>query len=98
MSANYGDVSRYRKGNAVKRGDFLMRANLASFDRIRYECAAEVLCARCHDVLDRHQPDDELPDRLLGTCPCCSSWYLIDASACVMYLLPDVGSPRGDDN
>ena len=26
-----------------------------------------------------HQPDPETPDRLLGTCDECKSWYLMDA-------------------
>lgn len=67
-----------------------MKSRLALFDRIRFECDDEVLCACCQGVLDRHQPDDERPERLLGTCPRCSSWFLIDAAARVMYLLPDL--------
>jgi hypothetical protein len=75
-----------------------MRVRLAPFDRVHFECATEVLCARCQEVLDRHQPDDEQPDRLLGTCPQCSAWYLIDARTRVMYVLPDMGefSRNGD--
>ena len=72
-----------------------MRSRLAPIDWIRYECVDEMLCARCQEVLDRHQPDEEQPDRLLGTCPHCSSWFLIDAASCVMYLLPDIGDHSG---
>lgn len=68
-----------------------MRLNLAPFDPIRFECEAEVLCARCHDMLDRHQPSDDQPDRLLGTCTTCGAWFQIDMRDCRMFLLPDLG-------
>ena len=97
MSANYGDVARNRKRNAIPGGDFAMKSHLAPFDRVRYECAAEVLCACCHEVLDRHQPMDRQPERLLGTCPRCSSWFLVDTDACVMYLLPDLADLAADE-
>jgi hypothetical protein len=73
-----------------------MRTPLAALERVRFECPSEVLCTCCHVVLDRHQPDDERPDRLLGTCPGCGAWFLIDAEACVMYGLPDVTEPKHD--
>ena len=67
-----------------------MRTTLALFERIRFEVAHQVLCARCQTELVRHQPDDEHPERLLGTCEGCGAWYLIDADAGVMFALPDV--------
>jgi hypothetical protein len=33
-------------------------------------------CPQCGHALALHQPDPELPDRLLGTCEECKSWYL----------------------
>jgi hypothetical protein len=61
----------------------------------RLSCDPEDLsgveCAGCQDFLMIHQPDDRLPDRLLGTCPSCSTWYLIDAAAAVMIRLPGEG-------
>jgi hypothetical protein len=33
-------------------------------------------------------PDQEMPDRLLGTCDECKSWFLIDAVREVMIPLP----------
>ena len=66
-----------------------MRAPLASLERIRYEHAEEILCACCHYPLDRHQPDEQRHDRLLGTCNECGAWYLIITDACVMILLPE---------
>lgn len=74
-----------------------MKSRLASFDYVRFENADEVLCIRCQGVLDRHQPDDEQPDRLLGTCPSCSSWFLIDVRSNRMCLLPEIGSGDGPD-
>ncbi len=33
-------------------------------------------CPQCESFLTLHQPDPELPDRLLATCEDCKSWYL----------------------
>ena len=35
-------------------------------------------CPNCGDELLIHQPDPETPDRLLGTCDECKSWYLLN--------------------
>ncbi len=35
-------------------------------------------CPNCANLLDLHQPDPQLPDRLLGICPRCKTWFLID--------------------
>lgn len=48
-----------------------------------------IRCPACEAHLRVHQPDERSPDRLLGTCPACSAWYLIDAGAEVMCRLPD---------
>jgi hypothetical protein len=71
-----------------------MTTPLASFECVRFECSDEVLCANCQTPLDRHQPDIEQPDRLLGTCCECRCWYLIDDCAHVMYSLPDLRTLR----
>jgi uncharacterized protein YbaR (Trm112 family) len=55
---------------------------------------SEVACPGCHDQLVVHQPDEQAPGRLLGTCPSCSAWYLIDAVAALMVRLPDEGTIR----
>jgi len=47
------------------------------------ECAADQVatcCPQCEAQLTFHQPDPELPDRLLATCDECKSWYLADSS------------------
>jgi uncharacterized protein YbaR (Trm112 family) len=56
---------------------------------------SEVACPACHDHLAIHQPDQQRPGRLLGTCPSCSAWYLIDDAADLMFRLPDEDALRG---
>jgi hypothetical protein len=34
-------------------------------------------CPECQAPLDRHQPDENQPDQLLGTCLLCSKWFLL---------------------
>jgi hypothetical protein len=53
------------------------------------ESLAEIECTRCDATLCIHQPDEQLGERLLGTCPDCFAWYLIDADVGLMVLLPD---------
>ena len=36
-------------------------------------------CPQCEAQLIFHQPDPELPNRLLATCDECKSWYLADS-------------------
>ena|SRR6056297_2432845 len=38
------------------------------------------LCPRCRESMDLTQPDPGDPDRLIGTCGGCCSWYLIEQS------------------
>jgi hypothetical protein len=71
-----------------------MRTPLAPFERIRFELASEILCAHCHCTLDRHQPDPDRPEQLLGACLACGAWFLIDEEDAVMYALPDVRDLR----
>jgi hypothetical protein len=37
-----------------------------------------VCCPNCEDRLVLHQPDPDLPNRLLATCNDCKAWYLAD--------------------
>jgi hypothetical protein len=37
-------------------------------------------CLKCKNPLDLHQPDLTKPERLLGICPNCHSWMLVDES------------------
>lgn len=35
-------------------------------------------CRKCGSDLTLHQPDSEMPERILGTCDECKAWYLFD--------------------
>jgi hypothetical protein len=43
----------------------------------RSSAANSLCCPDCHDPLDLHQPDEEQPAQLLGTCDCCSKWFFV---------------------
>jgi hypothetical protein len=53
-----------------------------------------VACPGCHESMEVLQPEPGRPGRLLGTCPSCSAWYLIDAVGAVMCRLPDADALR----
>jgi hypothetical protein len=48
-----------------------------------------VQCPECLGHLVVHQPDERRPDRLLATCECCSTWYLVAMASAMMVRLPD---------
>jgi hypothetical protein len=74
-----------------------MNSTCLALDPIRLMCEtedlSEVECPGCHGHVAIHQPEVRLPDRLLGTCESCRAWFLIDAAAGLMVLLPDLASP-----
>src|SRR5271166_1350535 len=37
---------------------------------------APLVCRTCWSDLILHQPDPEMPERILGTCDECKTWYL----------------------
>jgi hypothetical protein len=53
---------------------------------------AAVPCLNCQRPLEIHQPDSDLPDRMLATCEECKCWYLIESNPegteAVVVLLP----------
>src|SRR5262245_1295201 len=51
--------------------------------------AAGLVSPQCHAYLLIHQPDLHWPDRLLGTCSECRTWFLISAATGVIVRLPD---------
>jgi hypothetical protein len=59
-----------------------------------------VRCVQCDKPLDLQQPDAQAPDRLLGICWTCSSWFLIELaterSEMIMVQLPDGSLLRGE--
>ena len=52
-----------------------------------------VCCLNCDQPLGLSQPENEEPERLIGTCSGCGRWYLLDwhpgSNEGVMLLLPD---------
>jgi hypothetical protein len=40
-------------------------------------CANSLCCPDCQSLLNLHQPDEERPSQLLGTCDGCSRWFLL---------------------
>jgi C4-type Zn-finger protein len=45
-------------------------------------------CPSCDETLILHQPDVELPDRLLATCENCKSWFLTNSESSVLVPIP----------
>jgi hypothetical protein len=51
-------------------------------------------CPRCEQMLNLHQPDENLPNQLLATCGSCLRWYSlfgisIESGQFLMIDLPD---------
>ncbi len=52
-------------------------------------------CQRCGSDLALHQPDPQMPERILGTCGDCKSWFLLDGeSGCVQIVAGEVTRER----
>jgi hypothetical protein len=49
-----------------------------------------IRCPRCRWPLVLHQPDTEVPDRLLATCGECKSWFLLATESAELIPLPDI--------
>jgi hypothetical protein len=58
----------------------------------------EFLCLVCSKPLDVHQPDADLPERMLATCEDCKGWHLVeyvpDGAKAVVTALPDLAVAR----
>jgi hypothetical protein len=55
---------------------------------VDYSADDEICCLGCQTPLELHLPDQNRPERLLGTCNACGSWYLLDCEASAIVLLP----------
>lgn len=53
-----------------------------------------ICCPHCEDRLVLHQPDPDLPNRLLATCNDCKAWFLTDENAESLILLPPIPRER----
>lgn len=56
-------------------------------------------CTSCSVPLNLHQPDEDSPTQLLGTCDCCSRWFLLveselDGEETFMFELPSAEAIR----
>jgi hypothetical protein len=56
-------------------------------------------CTTCRVPLNLHQPDEEKPSQLLGTCDCCSRWFFLveselDWEGMLLFELPSAESIR----
>jgi hypothetical protein len=49
---------------------------------------SETACPCCREPLAIHQPDPGWPERLLGACHSCRTWFLIDTVAAIILRLP----------
>lgn len=47
-----------------------------------------ICCPHCEYSLTLHQPDPELPNRLLATCDDCKSWFLTDSNGIALVEIP----------
>ena len=61
--------------------------------------ANSLYCPNCHVALNLHQPDEEQPSQLLGTCDCCSRWYFLveselDWEGTLLFELPSADTIR----
>ena len=63
----------------------------------------EADCLSCSEILSLHQPDPNRPEDLLGVCPCCQDWYLLQASEdgridCIAFIdrIKLIATARGD--
>lgn len=56
-------------------------------------------CPHCGDNLSLCQPDGAKPDRLLGSCPGCEAWYVVDGHRRVLLevLRPEKAEEDADD-
>ena len=53
------------------------------------------VCPRCECSLTLHQPDSDLPDRLLATCDECKSWHLATSEGTELRpIIQPKGRPR----
>jgi len=50
-------------------------------------------CQKCGAKLNLHQPDEDDPSHLLGTCGQCGTWHMIEVTSrgtkSLLYTLPD---------
>jgi hypothetical protein len=73
-----------------------MKPVVVSVGLARLDDTTRARCSKCGLPLETHQPDEDMPERLIATCPECKAWYLVDLEGGVMILLPDQSDFRDD--
>jgi hypothetical protein len=75
-------------------GNVTVSLELISFS-ISHDDQPELRCKHCGEDLVLHQPDGQFPGRLLGVCPACRGWSVMDLmpdkDEAIMVLLPGNG-------
>jgi hypothetical protein len=66
-----------------------MSAVFHSLDPSRSNIFLARCCPRCEAGLTFHQPDDELPERLLATCDDCKAWYWTEDAGMTLRPIDD---------
>jgi hypothetical protein len=61
--------------------------------------ANSLCCPECEVTLNLHQPDEDQPSQLLGTCDCCSRWFFLvenelDCDDMLLFELPNAEEIR----
>jgi len=61
--------------------------------------ANSLCCPECQVTLNLHQPDEDQPSQLLGTCDCCSKWFFlvendVDCDEMLLFELPTAETIR----
>jgi hypothetical protein len=49
-----------------------------------------ICCPDCECSLTLHQPDSDLPDRLLATCDECKAWFLATSDGDILIPVPQL--------
>jgi len=90
---------------AVNPSDFaISQHNLMNFELVARAVstnswANSLCCPDCQVPLNLHQPDEEQPSQLLGTCDCCSRWFFLvetelDWEGTLLFELPSAATIR----
>jgi hypothetical protein len=61
--------------------------------------ANSLCCPKCQVRLDLHQPNEDEPSQLLGTCDCCCGWFFLvesdlDREGTLLFELPRADTIR----
>lgn len=68
---------------------------------VRHDGQFPLTCLNCRNTLNVHQPDAQMPDRMLATCDDCKAWHLVDADPSagdiLVVLLPGTTPFRTND-